>query len=197
MSVSGSQVLTSGHTSGTDVADDFAGRFADDGGASTAAPEDGLRLLWATRSAQRIRGVWWPRGRNITVELAALLAAADVYLGAPLTRVSVNPQAWDHYPRRLHAGSRVIRVAWFNSMDPATVGIGATPMERVTLCVVPPEWSAAAGRLLFRSLRDTTLWPTESDQVLQCGVDTGTAVLPGSDLDGPPGSTGRSYSRRR
>jgi hypothetical protein len=169
--------VTAGQLCPADDVDDFVGRFADDGGPSPEAAQQKVRLLWATLKAQRVRGVWWPRGRNITVEMAALLPEADSYLGAPLIRVSLSPRPWDHYPRRLYAGSRVIRVAWFDSMDPATVGIGAAPMERLTLCVVPPEWTAAAGRRLFRALRDRAVWPAEPDQLLQCGVDAGTAAL--------------------
>lgn len=169
--------LTSGQLPAAQDVDDFAGRFADDGGPTLTVPEDEVRLLWAARKAQRIRGVWWPRGRNITVELAALLPAADGYLDAPMIRVSLNPQAWDHYPRRLYAGSRVIRVAWFDSMNPAIVEIGATALERVTLCVVPPKWTATAAGELFRSLRDRAVWPAEPDQLLHCGVDGTPAAL--------------------
>jgi hypothetical protein len=169
------QVLRPQHTSTLAVVDDYAGRFADDGGPSPAGPQDELRLLWAARADQRIRGVWWPRSRNIATELAALVPAADSYLGAALVRVSLNPHMWDGQPRRLYTGSRVIRVGWFNSIDPQTVGIAAIPMEPVTLCLVPPEWTGAAGRKLFRELRDTKIWPTEPDQLLQCGVDVETA----------------------
>jgi hypothetical protein len=143
---------------------------------AAVAPVDGLRLVWAATPGQRIRGAWWPRGRNITVELAGLLPAVDDYLGAPLIRVSLNPRAWDHQPRRLYAGARVIRVAWFDSIDPATVGVSATPMERITLCIVPPEWATTAGESLFRALRDTEVWPSEPSRLLQCGVDVGETV---------------------
>jgi hypothetical protein len=170
-----SQASIPQHASTRAVVDDYAGRFAADGGPSPADAQNELRLLWAAHEGQRIRGVWWPRGRNITVELAALLPAAEAYLGAPVIRVSLNPQAWDHQPRRLYAGGRVIRVAWFNSVDPSTVGIGAIPMEPITLCLVPPEWTTTASRSLFRALRETKTWPTEPYQMLQCGVDTETA----------------------
>jgi hypothetical protein len=171
------QDLNDARLATTAEADDFAGRFGDDGGPSAALPEDTLRLLWASTTTQRIRGVWWPRGRNITIELATLLPAADAYLGGTLIRVSLNPQAWDHYPRALYAGTRVIRVAWFDSIDPATVGIGATALERVTVCIVPPEWTASAGRQLFRSLRDQPVWPAEPDQLLRRGGAAGTGAL--------------------
>jgi len=155
-----SQALTSGRPAWTAPPDDFVGRFADDGGPSLAEPIDDLRLLWAAVKGQRIQGVWWPRGRNITREVAALLSAADTYLGAPMTRVSLSPQAWDHQPRRLYAGGRVIRLGWFHS---------------IALCVVPPTWTAAAGRKLFRALGDTAVWPTEPGQLLECGTGVGTA----------------------
>jgi hypothetical protein len=138
---------------------------------STAERVDDARLLWAASPDQRIGGAWWPRSRNITVELAGLLPAADAALGAPLIRVSLNPHAWDHQPGRLYCGARVIRLAWFNSIDLATVAVSATPMDRITLCLVPPEWTATAGESLFHILRDTEVWPGEPSQLLQCGAE--------------------------
>jgi hypothetical protein len=170
-----SQALSPQHVLASAVADDYAGRFADDGGPSPTEPRVDLRLLWAALKEQRISGVWWPRGRNITVELAALLPAVDSYFGAPLIRLSLNPHAWDHQPRRLYVGRRVIRVGWFNSIDPAIVGIGAIPTEPIILCIVPPEWNAASGRRLFRALRYMKVWPTEPDQLLECAIQGATA----------------------
>jgi hypothetical protein len=138
---------------------------------------DELRLLWATLEEQRIRGVWWPRSHNLATEVTALLPAADAYLGAPMTRVSLNPHGWERQPRRLYAGRRVIRIGWFHSIDAGIVAIGATPTERITLCVVPPEWSTAAGRKLFDALSELEAWPTEADQLLECGgTDSGTGL---------------------
>lgn len=133
------------------------------------APGDDVRLLWSATTDQRIRGLWWPRGRVINVELAGLLPAADAYLGAPLTRVSSNPLTWDSQPRRLYTGRRVIRLSWFASIDPATVSIGATPTERIMLCLVPADWTDAAAEMLFSALRDTDVWPSEPQLLLQSG----------------------------
>src|SRR5579875_1408903 len=145
--------------------DDADGRFTDDGGPSPAEHPDRLRLVWAPKSGQRIRGVWWPRSRDITVELGKLLPAADAYLRAPLTRLSLNPTTWDHQPRRLYTGRRVIRLAWFSSIDPAIVGIGASPLQRVTVAVIPPECGEATGRRIFYALRDGP-WPDEPSQLI-------------------------------
>jgi hypothetical protein len=111
--------------------------------------------------------LWWPRSRNITLELAALLPAVDAHLNAPLARVSLNPTAWDHQPRQLYAGARLIRLAWFHSIDPLTVGIAAKPFESLTLCVVPPECPEATGQRLFKALHDQKVWPPEPQQLLE------------------------------
>lgn len=166
-----SQPLSRTHASDASVADDFAGRFVDDGGPSPAGPAEQLRLVWAAaQNPQRIRGAWWPRGHNITVELATLLPSADSHLGAPLIRVSLNSRAWDHQPRRLYAGSRVIRLGWFDSIDPAIVEIGASATERIALCVVPPEWTAVAGKKLLLALRESERWPADPTELLKCGA---------------------------
>lgn len=158
--------------------EDGEGRFVDDGGPAPFEPPDQLRLIWAPsqpRQPTRIRGVWWPRSRDIAGELAALLPAADTYLGAPLTRMSLNPAAWGKHPRRLYAGRRVIRLAWFSSIDPATVGFGATPLERLTLCVIPPECQPATGQGILRALRDGEGWPLEPSAIFQFDRGAGTA----------------------
>lgn len=152
----------SSHRSPDEVAPD------DEAVRSSAEGVDGLRLVWATpHSGQSIQGAWWPRTRNITTELAELLPAADTHLGAPLIRLSLNPAAWDHQPRRLYAGKRVIRLAWFASIDPATVGIGATALVRITLCIIPPECPASTGQRILHLLRDSGSWPAEPADLLQ------------------------------
>ena len=160
--------------------DDAEGRFADDGGASLAEGPSALdrvgrlRLLWAPpRPGQWLRGVWWPRSRDLAIELAVLLPAADAYLGGPVVQVWANPDAWAHQPRRLYNGRRPIRLAWFTSLDPATIGIGASPLKKSTLCVVPPEWPELTGRHLFRRLSEGAPWPAEVGDIIGTGPGIG------------------------
>jgi hypothetical protein len=127
-----------------------------------------LRLLWApAQPGWQISGIWWPYSRDIDVELAALLPAADEHLHAPLTRVWLNPSAWDHQPHMLYDGKRVIHLAWFPSIEPETVGIGPDPLTRITLCVVPPELPESAGEQIFSTLGDGQAWPTEPSELLR------------------------------
>jgi hypothetical protein len=151
---------------------DLPRRLVDEGGSNAADSRNGARAIWAKHPDQRIRGVWWPRSRNVDVELAQLLSAADMHLGAPLTRLWLNPATWDHQPRRLYTRRRMIRLAWFTSMDPATSAIGATPLDRISLVVIPPDCPAAAGQRIFRRLRDCDAWPTESAETLAFGTST-------------------------
>jgi hypothetical protein len=128
---------------------------------------DDVRLLWAPEhSRQRLIGVWWPRSRNITVELAGLLPAADEHLGMPVLRVTLNATAWDHQPRRLYLGARMIRLAWFNSFDPDLVGLGTTPLEGNTVVVVPADCSESDGERIFAELRAEKVWPTEPADII-------------------------------
>jgi hypothetical protein len=41
-----------------------------------------------------LHGGWWPRSRDPDTELPALIAGLESTLG-PITRLAINPDAWD------------------------------------------------------------------------------------------------------
>lgn len=156
--------------------DDASARLDDDVAPAVVERTGKPRLIWAAAMpGQRIGGLWWPHSHNITAELRSLLPAADEHLGAPMIRMALNFSGWDQQPRRLYAGTRVIRLAWFRLLDLATVGIESTPLERTTLCVVPPEFPADAAQTIFEVLQSRQLWPTEPSVILQLGSVSVTA----------------------
>jgi len=84
-------------------------------------------------------GNWQPRSCDATTELRILLPEMSTRLGGPITRVSLNIDAWDgDQPRRMRVDDRVVRLGWFHTMDPATVTIARGSGPRVTLHVVQP-----------------------------------------------------------
>ena len=113
-----------------------------------------LRLAWApTQHGNPPSGAWWPRSRDATVELKALLPAVGHHLGGSVTRVSLNIDAWDaDQPRRLRVGDGLVRLGWFHTLDPATVTLARGSDARVTLHVVAPEADSAEARELLHEL---------------------------------------------
>jgi hypothetical protein len=139
------------------IADRDAARLDDDGAPVWAARESlsaDVRLVWApSRRGCPPAGGWWPRSRNAAAELKALLPLVGHHLGGPVTRVSLNIDAWDaDLPRRLRVGDRLVRLGWFHSMDPATVTLAYGSDARVTLHIVAPQVEPAAARKLLLEL---------------------------------------------
>jgi hypothetical protein len=120
------------------IADRDSARLEDDGApvlpARQAAAAD-VRLVWApSQHGNPPSGAWWPRSRDAAVELKALLPVVGQHLGGPVTRVSLNIDAWDaDQPRRLRVGDGLVRLGWFYSLDPATVTLARGSDARVTL----------------------------------------------------------------
>jgi hypothetical protein len=123
-------------------------------GAGTApAGPDRLRLALIEPQSARttLDGAWWPRTRDLSEELPALLTELHSR-GIRATRVAYNPASWDPAPRRLDADGRVIRLGWFRSIDPQLLDLtGDLERGRVDLLVVPPDTSAAAAAAAFSS----------------------------------------------
>jgi Family of unknown function (DUF5994) len=90
-----------------------------------------------------VDGGWWPRSRDRDAELPGLIAGLESSVG-PITRVSVNLDAWDTAPRRVAVDGRRVRVGWFRHMDAHTIGVTRAFQDRVALLVVPPEATGEA-----------------------------------------------------
>lgn len=83
-------------------------------------------------------GAWWPRSRDLRVELPALVGALDPYWPR-ITRVSVNPAHWPDIPAKLPVGGRRLYVGWFTTqLDPNELLLLSYRSERWNLLVVPP-----------------------------------------------------------
>jgi hypothetical protein len=94
-------------------------------------------------------GAWWPRSRDLLVELPALTHVLDP-LWARITRIAVNPTHWPVVPRRVPVDGHVVKVGWFTAdIDPHKLLLLSHDAGRWDLLVVPPETGAkAAARLL-------------------------------------------------
>jgi Family of unknown function (DUF5994) len=107
-------------------------------------PRQVLRLRLKPKAATTgfVDGGWWPRSRNLAVELPGLLAVLAVRLGR-IERVSYHLGDWDPTPARLGVEAGVVRLGGYRAQHADTVDVLAA-RQRVTLLVVPPETPAQA-----------------------------------------------------
>lgn len=100
----------------------------------TIKPESG-------RPTGYVDGAWWPRSRDLAAELPALVAALEPRLG-PVERVSYHLDEWEPAPRRIVAGSAVVRLGGHHQQGVGTLDLDGAA-RRLTLLVVPPEADTA------------------------------------------------------
>ncbi|MFL6143192.1 MAG: DUF5994 family protein [Labedaea sp.] len=94
-----------------------------------------------------VDGAWWPRSRDLSAELPALLAVLAVRLG-PIQRVSYNLAEWDSAERRLDISGHTVRLGGFRSQPTGTVDVIGTESARITLLVVPPPTPPDAAHVM-------------------------------------------------
>lgn len=107
-------------------------------------PRQTLRLKLKPKAPTTgyVDGAWWPRSRDLSTELPALLSVLVVRLGH-IQRVSYNLTAWDPAPLRITVDGQAVRLGGFHSQHRHTVDVIALDRPRITLLVVPPEASEA------------------------------------------------------
>ena len=135
----------------TSTIDLDSARLDDDGAPAWADPRRdcaGARLVWAGEgTGGDFAGRWWPRSRDAVNELRMLIPVVSEHLGGPVTRASLNIDAWGpDQPRRLQIGDRRVRLGWFHTLDPATVTLGRGSYDRVALLVVDATLEPAIDR---------------------------------------------------
>jgi hypothetical protein len=95
-------------------------------------------------------GAWFPRSRDLGVELPELIAELD-RRGVRVERFTYPLEAWQPVPRKVLVAGRVLRTGGFRSMDPLVVCLtweGGT--RRADLLVVPPETDVLTGARALR-----------------------------------------------
>jgi hypothetical protein len=144
-----------------------------------------LRLQPDLSARTLLDGGWWPRSADPAAELPGLIGAIEERHG-PITRIMLGRAGWDaSRPRRLRvdgpAGSRVVRLGWFETM-PAGLLTATARAGRTDLLTVPPHTSQPAARAAM-------------DQAAQAGNRTPAPALlaatttAGSPNRPPPGTT--------
>jgi hypothetical protein len=112
---------------------------------SVESPRQALRLRLKPKApiTGYVDGAWWPRSRDLSAELPALLAVSGVRLGR-IERVTYNLTWWQPAARRLTIDGRTIRLEGFRSQHLDTVTVIGQGGHRMTLLVVPPATNPAA-----------------------------------------------------
>ena len=90
----------------------------------------------------RFDGAWWPRTRNLAVEVSALAAALTPH-AFQLSRVAYGKDGWEAAGRKVPTKGRMIRLGWFASQDPGVVILDDGHGGRLDLLVVPPDSTSA------------------------------------------------------
>ncbi|MGW2642445.1 DUF5994 family protein [Streptomyces sp. NPDC001348] len=128
---------------------------------STPADEDRnlssspLRLVLAPlgTAPALIDGAWWPRSRDLTAELPALIEVLDPLWGR-ITRVAVNPRFWPAIPRKVPVHGHVVHVGWFEAgQDPHKLLLSYA-VGRWDLLVIPPETEPVTAARLMATATD-------------------------------------------
>src|ERR1700759_3625480 len=96
----------------------------------------GLRLRLKPKAAPTgyVDGGWWPRSRDLAVELPALAHVLAVRLGR-VTRVAFALEAWDTAPRQITVDGAVVRLEGFHSQDQYVVHLSGSDGQRTGLLV--------------------------------------------------------------
>lgn len=123
------------------------------------SPERALRLRLKPEAPTTgyVDGAWWPRSRDLAVELPILLAGLAVRLGQ-IRRVSYNLAEWNAVGRRLDAGGGMVRLGGFHFQGSDTVDVIDADQRRITLLVVPPATAPASAHAVSMAAasRDNT-----------------------------------------
>lgn len=90
-------------------------------------------------------GGWWPRSGDPVAELPGLVLALGERYG-PIRQMMLNIHTWDSHPRRLAVGTRVVRLGWLVSVDPALAIASTESGDQLDLLVVPPQTVEASAR---------------------------------------------------
>src|SRR3954467_14322759 len=126
-------------------------------------------------------GAWFPRTRDLAVEVPELIAELD-RRGVRVERFTYALDAWSPVARKIVVGDRIVRTGGFRSRAPGGVGrTGDGGTRRADLLVVPPETDVLTGARALRLCTRRGL-PKSPQMVLAAARSTPlpqVPVLPG------------------
>ncbi|WP_354641393.1 DUF5994 family protein [Kitasatospora camelliae] len=147
-----------------------------DSATTPTTPESAVRLSMAPDGVRpgRLDGAWWPRSRDLLLELPSLAAEIDERWGR-VTRITVNPGQWPLIPRRIPVTGHVVHAGWFTTeQDEHMIMVCSYAPRRLNLLVVPPQTDAADAARLMTEAADPANTRTASE-LLAAGTGGGAA----------------------
>jgi hypothetical protein len=151
----------------------------------SSTPPTSPRLVLAPARGQRavLDGGWWPRSWDPEAELPGLVLALSARYGT-IRQLMLNSVTWDSRFSRLAVGDGVVRVGWFNSVDPAVAIATTYTGDQIDLLVVPPRTAPAPADKAMREAADPAN-RTRARAIL-AALPTAQAGVRASDGDGQP-----------
>ena len=135
----------------------------------------------AGSGGQAFDGAWFPRTRDLAVEVPELIAELE-RRGVRIERFTYALDAWTPVPRKIVVQGRTVRTGGFRSMDPQVVCMTwAGGTKRADLLVVPPETDVLTGARALRLCTRRGL-PRSPQMVLAAARSTPLPQVP--DLPG-------------
>jgi hypothetical protein len=100
--------------------------------------------LSPTRGRDQLDGGWWPRSRDLGVELADLVDQFPSDVGRVM-RAVYSPPDWDQAPSRVTVARGWLKVGFFPRGDTHVVDVYTFDRTMIRLLVVPPDFSEEQG----------------------------------------------------
>ncbi|MEY9946425.1 DUF5994 family protein [Kitasatospora sp. GAS1066B] len=127
----------------------------------------------------RLDGAWWPRSRDLLLEIPSLAAALEKRWGEVL-RITVNPAQWPVIPRRIPVAGHLVHVGWFSEeQDQQEIVVCSYAPLRLELLVVPPSTDVVDAARLMSAAADPA------------STRTASALIAGEGKGGVDGNAGR------
>jgi hypothetical protein len=104
-----------------------------------------LRLRMSVHPGRdHLDGGWWPRSRDLEVELADLVDHFPAQFGR-IVRALVSAPAWDAAPRHVPVAGGYVKVASFPRDDTHVIDLKTSDRTVLRVLVVPPGFTDAQG----------------------------------------------------
>jgi hypothetical protein len=112
----------------------------------TPSPSRGpLRLRLAGHfGTNPLDGGWWPRSRDLAVELADLVDHFPTYLGR-IVRVLVSSPDWEQAPRRIPVDGGYVKVDLLSRDDTHLIHLKTSDRTVLRVLVIPPGFTDDQG----------------------------------------------------
>ena len=110
-----------------------------------AANETRLQLKPDPPTSAYLDGVWWPRSRQLAIELPGLVARLSDRLGH-VAMVGYHLDAWPETPPQVEIAGLTVQLQGFPSNEPASVIVFGRDGHYITLLVIPSDVSDEIAR---------------------------------------------------